>query len=126
MTGIGNDTPVTIAAASVSRESQPEPGPLWGIVVRQKVFLILWFFIAVVSAIDTYLTIEYSAVLVEENPVARCLISVAGVPLLVSVKFFGTSLALGFILSTRSKWFAMPVVSGVAAIQCALLCYLVL
>lgn len=111
---------------SVSHAPSPGPLVLMEPPMRNTLFVILWVFIAAVSAIDAYLAVEYASVLVEENPIGRWLIAQDGVALLVAVKFFGTSLALGILLALRRTWIGMPVACGVAILQSAVLCYLML
>lgn len=94
--------------------------------MRDTVYLILWIFVAAVSAIDTYFAVRYSEHLLslEENPICRWLLAVDGVPILISVKFFGTSLVLGILLTARRHWAGMAAIYGVAAFQLLLLFYL--
>ena len=93
--------------------------------MRHVIFVAAWVFIAAVSAYDAYLTALYANNLVEQNPVGRCLIQAGGVPLLLAVKFFGTSVALAALLALYERGrLGVQVVIGVAVCQLLLLWYL--
>lgn len=94
--------------------------------MRDVVYFSLWLLVAIVSAIDTYLCVRYAdhLVMMEQNPVGQWLLAVNGVPILIAVKFFGTSLALGILFALRRHWTGMSVISGIALFQFLLLVYL--
>lgn len=93
--------------------------------MRHLVFAICWLFIAAVSAYDAYLTALYAGTLVEQNPIGQRLIKAGGVPLLLAVKFFGTSVALAALLLVYERGrLGVPVAIGVAICQFVLLWYL--
>jgi hypothetical protein len=94
--------------------------------MRDTLYLILWTFIAVVSAIDTYFCIKYGEHLLqlERNPIGLWLLQVDGLPILLSVKFLGTSISLGVLFGLRRHWAGMASISGIALFQLLLLLYL--
>lgn len=94
--------------------------------MRDAIYLGLWSFIAIVSAIDSYLCVRYAESLVsmEQNPVCQWLLAVDGVPILIALKFLGTSIGLGILFALRRHWTGMSVISGVSLFQALLLLYL--
>ena len=94
--------------------------------MRDAIYIGLWSFIALVSTIDTYLCVRYaeSLVAIEQNPVCQWLLAINGVPILIALKFLGTSIVLGYLLAMRRHWTAMPVIGGVSLFQVLLLLYL--
>lgn len=94
--------------------------------MRDAIYFALWLFIALVSAIDTYLCVRYaeSLIAMEQNPVCQWLLAVNGVPILISLKFLGTTLVLGILFALRRHWTGMSVISGVSLFQVLLLLYL--
>lgn len=96
--------------------------------MKATTFILLWLFIAAVSAIDTYLLVLYAPVLIEQNPVGRLLIQLGGVPLFAALKLFGTTIALGTLLCMYDRVRYRVTAStacGVALCQFLLLLYLV-
>jgi hypothetical protein len=92
-------------------------------------FYTLWLFIAVVSAYDGYLNLRYPVTVEnEENPIAQCILRATGndAPLLISLKFLGTSVCLAFLLScyVRKKQLAWVITSSLVVVQGAVLIYL--
>lgn len=87
-------------------------------------------FIAAVSLYDAALVLHYSDCIIdmEKNPVGLFLIKYnGGNPFLfVLVKLVGTGLVVAALLRlfARSRSLAVPVVTGVASVQMALLLYL--
>ena len=75
--------------------------------MRDAIYFSLWLFIAIVSAIDTYLCVRYAESLVsmEQNPVCQWLLAVDGVPILTALKFLGTSIVLGILFALRRRCF---------------------
>jgi hypothetical protein len=97
--------------------------------MKSIIFAILWLFIGLVSTYDGYLNLRYPVtVATEENPIARWILRISGndAPLLISCKFFGTSLCLTFLVLCyfRNKERAWMVTSALAAVQGAVLMYL--
>jgi len=65
-------------------------------------FLLLWAFIALVSAYDTYVNIRHPVTAhTELNPVAKCILENSNndLALLIAVKMVGTSIVLGVLLA---------------------------
>lgn len=94
--------------------------------MRDALYFGLWSFIAIVSALDTFLCVRYaeSLVAMEQNPICQWLLAVNGVPVLIAVKFLGTSLALGVLFALRRHWTGTAVIAGVSLFQAFLLLYL--
>ena len=103
----------------------------WPTRCRHLVFPGLWLFIGLVSAFDTYLTIKFQEYLPhhEVNPLARMILRFANwdPSLLISLKFLGSLLALGFVgaLHLRNRRMGLTVTAALAAFQLGLLWYLV-
>jgi hypothetical protein len=94
--------------------------------MRHVTFAAAWLFVAAVSAYDTYLTVLYAKDMVEQNPFGCYLIRAGGVPLLIAVKFFGTSVALAALLGFYQRGRLCPqIVTGAVVCQLLLLLYLV-
>ena len=95
-------------------------------------FPLLWIFISVVSAFDTYLTVRFQEHLPyhEQNPVGRMLLQLADwePSLLIGAKFLGSTLVLGILtaLYLRNRRLGFTVTASLAAFQLGLLGYLVL
>ncbi len=106
--------------------------PLWMNSCRRLIFPGLWLFIALVSAIDSYLTIKFQTYLchLEANPLARMLLRLDGwdPSLLIGSKFFGSILVLGIltILHLQNRRVGLLVTAALASFQLWLLGYLVL
>jgi hypothetical protein len=100
--------------------------------LRSIAFPVLWLFIGVISAFDTYLTVRFQEHLAEneKNPIGCLLLELSnGEPsLLVGVKFLGSTLVLGIItaLYLKNRRLGFLVTSGLALFQLGLLGYLVL
>jgi hypothetical protein len=97
--------------------------------MKPLIFAILWFFIGLVSAYDGYLNLRYPVTVEsEENPIARGILQATGndVPLLISAKFFGTSLCLAFLLWCyfQKKEWAWMFTSVLTVVQTGVLVYL--
>lgn len=99
---------------------------------RELMFPLLWIFISVVSAFDTYLTVRFQEHLPyhEQNPVGRMLLQLADwePSLLIGAKFLGSTLVLGILtaLYLRNRRLGFTVTASLAAFQLGLLGYLVL
>jgi len=99
---------------------------------RELMFPLLWVFISVVSAFDTYLTVRFQEHLPyhEQNPVGRLLLQLADwePSLLIGAKFLGSTLVLGILtaLYLRNRRLGFTVAASLAAFQLGLLGYLVL
>jgi hypothetical protein len=95
---------------------------------RLTLFVLFWLFTAGVSAFDSFLLMQFASVLVEQNPVAVLLIHIGGVPLVIAVKMFGTTLALAGMILVYQRFrpaISMSALGGVALCQLTLLLYLV-
>jgi hypothetical protein len=93
-------------------------------------FPILWSFVGVVSAFDTYLTFRFQDVLrqLESNPVGRYLIEIDGgnVNVFIRTKVAGTIVVLGVLAALhvyRRRW-SFPITASIAAFQFALVVYI--
>ena len=92
-------------------------------------FPILWSFVGVVSAIDTYLTFRFKDLMwqLESNPVGRYLIAVDGgsVNVFIRTKVAGTIVVLSVLAALhvyRRRW-SFPITASIAAFQFALIVY---
>lgn len=95
--------------------------------MRHAIFVACWLFIAAVSAYDAYLTALYANSIDEENPIAHMMIQTGGVPMVIGIKFFGTTVVLAALLGFYQRGrHAFPILAGVTFFQLMLLCYLVL
>jgi hypothetical protein len=101
------------------------------LLARQGWFPALWFFVGMVSAIDTRLIKRFSGVLssLEENPVGRFLIELdnGNVAVFIRMKVAGTALVLSVLVGLyiyRRRW-SFPITASIAAYQFGLLLYLV-
>jgi len=100
--------------------------------VKRNWFPILCGFIVMVSLYDTFLIVRYSEQIrnLEENPIGRWLIDVAGggVGIFVRCKLAGTTLVVVILtcLHRMRSRTALPVTSSIAAYQTGLLTYLTL
>ena len=107
-------------------------GQLWAFIKERGTFPLLWLFIGMVSAYDSYLVIRYSETIwyLESNPVGRMLLNMQdGRPsLFMAVKFLGTIFALGLLIVARhfNKTMGGIIAAWVAGFQLLLLAYLVL
>lgn len=105
---------------------------LWSLMKERGTFPLLWLFIGMVSAYDSYLVIRYSETIwyLESNPMGRMLLNMQdGRPsLFVAVKFLGTIFALGLLIVARefNKNLGGLIAAWVAGFQLLLLAYLVL
>jgi hypothetical protein len=112
-------------------KSWPEPNERYA-GTRELMFPLLWIFISVVSAFDTYLTVRFQEHLPyhEQNPVGRLLLQLADwePSLLIGAKFLGSTLVLGILtaLYLRNRRLGITVTASLAAFQLGLLGYLVL
>jgi len=86
------------------------------------IFSIFLFIIVLVSVLDTYLNLKYPVTSsYEHNPLAKLVLIYSGenLPLLISIKFFGTCLALAFLIVyynySRVKAFIVAFI--IAAVQ---------
>ncbi len=99
--------------------------------MRKIYFTFLLLIIATVSAVDAYLNqiypIHYQH---EENPMARLVLELShnDIPLLISLKLLGTSIAIGFLsfLYFHKQQIACTATAALAIIQCSLLLYILL
>jgi hypothetical protein len=104
-----------------------------GFVLHVPLMSILWLFIGLVGALDTYLTVKYRAIMpqVEENPLGNLLMRLDGgdVSAFVGCKVAGTILALGMLAAIMRRartTFAYAILVPVALAQLILLGYLLL
>ncbi len=95
--------------------------------MRHTVFVVCWLLIAAISAYDAYLTALYSHVIDEQNPIAYRMIQKGGVPMVIGIKFFGTTVVLAALLGFYQRGrHAFSILAGVTFFQLLLLFYLVL
>src|SRR5690242_6252381 len=97
--------------------------------VKPFLFILLWLFIAAVSAFDAYLLVLYGYGIIEENPAGQALIDLGGVPLFASLKLLGTTIACSALTAMYGRApdrITFQTACGVAILQFLLLLYLVL
>jgi hypothetical protein len=97
--------------------------------MRLVICLMLWLFVAFVSAYDTYLNVRHPVTAATElNPMARFLLQASDndLALLIATKLFGTTIVLSFLLLALfyKRNNAYVVVFCVAMAQLAVLMYL--
>ena len=92
-------------------------------------FPMLWSFVGVVSAIDTYLTFRFKDLMwqLESNPLGRYLIKVndGSVNVFIRTKVAGTIVVLSVLATLhvyRRRW-SFPITASIAAFQFALIVY---
>jgi hypothetical protein len=92
-------------------------------------FPILWSFVGMVSAIDTYLTLRFKDLMwqLESNPLGRYLIEVndGSVNVFIRTKVAGTIVVLSVLAALhvyRRRW-SFPITASIAAFQFALIVY---
>jgi hypothetical protein len=102
------------------------------LLARHRWFIGLWTFIALVAAIDAYLTYRFKDLMwqLEENRVGQALIELGygNVSIFMNVKLAGTVVALSVLVALyryRRRW-SVPVTVGIATFQFGLLGYLTL
>jgi hypothetical protein len=102
------------------------------LVARRRWFIALWAFIALVAAIDAYLTYRFKDMMsqLEENRVGQALIELGygKVSIFMNVKIAGTVVVLSVLVALyryRRRW-SVPVTVAIAAFQLGLLGYLTL
>jgi hypothetical protein len=96
----------------------------------RRVFLSLWLFIVLVSVIDGYLVVEHRPLITstEMNPVGQALLKLNGGQIwyLIAAKFTGTVAVGAVLLVIEQHWkrVALAITSTIAALQMALLLFL--
>ena len=93
-------------------------------------YLVLWTFVAFVSAFDTYVNIRHPVTTVTElNPLARVVLQASenDVALLIALKLLGTSVVLSVLLLGYfyKREYAWPIISGIVLFQLGLLVFLI-
>jgi hypothetical protein len=97
---------------------------------RSLAFMMMWLFIGMVAAYDTYLTVKFQDLMVylELNPVGTWLMQIDGgnVAIFLGCKFAGTVLVLGIVplLFLVRPLLGMVVSSSLATAQFCLLLFL--
>ncbi len=95
--------------------------------LRNISFCLCWLFIGLSSSYDAYLNLKHQVTPATElNPIAYQVLTEAGIPGLIGIKFAGTVLALGILALIYTTWpqTALRVALGLSLIQSCVLLFL--